>query len=82
VDVNSSANTLAYYDITIISALKGSIVQAPGANLVKILWSKVNHSSCKLYHFGATGKIVYSNETVQLTKTVVKFTTKCSALGA
>jgi hypothetical protein len=41
VDVNSSANTLAFYDITIISALKGSIVQAPGANLVKILWSKL-----------------------------------------
>ncbi len=30
------ANTLAYYDTTTITAVKSFIVQAPGANVIKL----------------------------------------------
>jgi hypothetical protein len=44
------ANTLAYYDVATIAAVKRFMLKAPGANPIKRLWSKFTHPSHKLSH--------------------------------
>jgi hypothetical protein len=51
-------------------AIISFMVQALGANSTEKLRGKLTHSFCKLDHFSTTGKIVYSNEIVQLAKKV------------
>ncbi len=37
------ANTLAYYDMAIITAVKSFIVQAPGPSVLNFLWTKLTN---------------------------------------
>jgi hypothetical protein len=51
-------------------------VQLPGANPIKTSWSLFIHSFYKLDRSSGTGKMVFNNETAQLTKRVGMFTQK------
>jgi hypothetical protein len=68
VEVNGRANTLAYYDLGTITAVKCFIVQAPVVDQIKHFRSYFTHTFCKLDRFRASRKIFYSNKMVQLTK--------------
>ncbi len=48
-------NTASYYDMELITAAKGFVVQAPEVDLIKLFWRKYTHS-CKLDLFKVTQK--------------------------
>ena len=45
------ANTLAYYDMATINAIKSFIVQAPGANVIKLFTAVIYHHSMVIPSF-------------------------------
>jgi hypothetical protein len=51
------ANTLAYYNTAIITAVKRFIVQGPGVDIIKLFLSKFT-IFCKLCHFMNANNIV------------------------